>query len=56
MTPKISHFLRRMGEILGYTLIDTKTGHRILRQIYRVGEFDDGNPRDTPKHQNECKE
>lgn len=41
MSPKVTKFFHRLSEILGFSMIDTETGHRMLRQIYRVGEYDD---------------
>ncbi len=51
MSPKFTHILHRLGEILGFTLMDTETGHRMMRQLYRVGEFDDHTPDNTPPHE-----
>lgn len=51
MSIKMNQILRRLGNFLSTTLIDTETGHRMLRQIYRTGEFDDtsshGQPADS---------
>ncbi|WOO41212.1 hypothetical protein [Rubellicoccus peritrichatus] len=46
----IINTLQWIREIMGFSLIDTSNGQRILRQISRTGEFDFTDETKKPKH------